>query len=402
MTPPATTQQCNGRRTLPQEPRILDRLGEVLHQMGLVGEERAAKLLYLALTSRVFERPVSVAVKGVSSGGKSFTVETVLRLFPDAAFYELTAMSERALAYDEEPLAHRHLIIFEAAGMEGDFASYLLRTLLSEGKLAYVTVEKTKGGMQARRIEREGPTGLIVTTTRHRLHPENETRLLSVPVCDTPAQTHAVMVALADAPQPEPELADWIGFQETIVKVDVKVPFARALAELIPPAATRLRRDFGAILGLIRAHALLHRVTRPKVPGGILATVEDYAAIRELVADLVSEGVGQTVRPETRETVAAVSRLSAGKPEGVPLAALAATLDLDKSTVSRRTRAAREDGYLVNLEDRRGRPARYQVGDPLPDELEILPAPEELEATVAPLHGEPGGNNGAGPEEGLQ
>ena len=36
------------------------------------GEVRTAKLLYLALTSRVLERPVSVAVKGPSSGGKTY------------------------------------------------------------------------------------------------------------------------------------------------------------------------------------------------------------------------------------------------------------------------------------------------------------------------------------------
>ena len=34
-------------------------------------------------------------------------------------------------------------------------------------------------------IEREGPTGLIVTTTALRLHPENETRMLSLTVTDT-------------------------------------------------------------------------------------------------------------------------------------------------------------------------------------------------------------------------
>ena len=30
----------------------------------------------------------------------------------------------------------------------------------------------------------------------------------------------------------------------------------------MPPVAVRLRRDFGAVLGLIRAHALLHQATR--------------------------------------------------------------------------------------------------------------------------------------------
>jgi hypothetical protein len=64
--------------------------------------------------------------------------------------------------------------------MSGEFATYLMRSLLSEGRVRYETVEKTSEGMKPRLIEREGPTGLIVTTTAVKLHPENETRMLSL------------------------------------------------------------------------------------------------------------------------------------------------------------------------------------------------------------------------------
>ena len=65
----------------------------------VAGEARIAKLLYLALTSRLLEKPVSVAVKGPSSGGKTFLTEQVLYFFPEDAYHALTAMSEKALAY---------------------------------------------------------------------------------------------------------------------------------------------------------------------------------------------------------------------------------------------------------------------------------------------------------------
>ena len=61
---------------------------------------------------------------------------------------------------------------------------------------------------------------------------------------------------------------------------------------------------------LICAHALLHQAMRQKDEvGRIIATTEDYAAVRELVGDLVAAGVDATVRPEVRETVAAVADL---------------------------------------------------------------------------------------------
>ena len=94
-----------------------------------------------------------MAIKGQSSGGKSFVVERVLRFYPPEAFYALTAMSERALAYSSEPLKHRVLVIYEAAGLNSEIASYLVRSLLSEGRICYDTVEKTKDGLVSRHID---------------------------------------------------------------------------------------------------------------------------------------------------------------------------------------------------------------------------------------------------------
>src|SRR5262249_48040906 len=146
--------------------------------------------------------------------GKSFIVEQTLKLFPPSAACALTAMSERSLAYDDEPLAHRMLVLYEAAGLRSDFASYLVRSLLSEGRLRYKTVEKTKQGLRPRTIEREGPTGLIATTTLDRLHPENETRVVSVLVTDTPEQTRAVLKGLAADSRAPVDLAPWHALHE--------------------------------------------------------------------------------------------------------------------------------------------------------------------------------------------
>ena len=49
---------------LAQSDSILELLDHELTKLGVVGERRGAKLLYLAVTSRLLDRPVSVAVKG--------------------------------------------------------------------------------------------------------------------------------------------------------------------------------------------------------------------------------------------------------------------------------------------------------------------------------------------------
>jgi len=362
-------------------PDILARFAAAQETRGVAGEARAMRLIYLGVTSRVLARPVSIAVKGPSSGGKSYITERTLDFFPPEAFYALSAMSERALAYSDEPVKHRMLVIYEAAGMAGDFASYLMRSLLSEGRIRYETVEKTKDGLKARLIEREGPTGLLVTTTATNLHPENETRLLSIPVTDTPEQTRQVLRAIAAGGGEPGDLTPWLVLQRWLAGVEhrVAIPYDEDLAEAIPPVAVRLRRDFGMLLNLIRAHAILHQATRDRdAEGRIVATIADYAAVRALVADLVAEGVEATVPTTMRETVGAVQQARGQSDEPVSVTRVAQLLGLDKGAASRRVKQAIERGYLRNNEPGKGKPYKIVLGERLPEDMTVLPASEVL------------------------
>jgi hypothetical protein len=295
------------------------------------------------------------------------------------AYWSRTGMSDRTLAYSEEDFRNRHLILYEAAGMKSDIAACLMRSLLSEGCIDYEVVEKTRDGMRPRVIKKEGPTGLITTTTAAGLHPENETRLLSLAVTDTPAQTRAVMLAQADEAEIDTlGYESWHAYQRWLASGErrVHVPFAKALVIEIPAVAIRLRRDFPTLLSLVKAHTLLHRALRARDERGrIVATIADYAAIRELISDLFSQGTEAAVAKTLRETVETVQQL--GKEE-VSVAEIAKGLNLDKSSVSRRVNVAISKGYLINRETAKGKRARIALGDPMPDDAEILPHPNKL------------------------
>jgi hypothetical protein len=373
--------QC---RTLASDTGILNQFAADVRRRGLVGEVKVAKVLYLALISRLLDRPVSIAVKGPSSGGKSFLAKCVLEFFPPSAFYALSAMSERALAYSEEPLKHRFLVIYEAAGMQGDLASYLLRSLLSEGCVRYEMVDKTKDGMKARLIHRDGPTGLLLTTTALALHPENETRIFSLNVTDTCEQTRSVLVEMTRENRQAVDFGIWHALQSWLESAEhrVTIPYAESLAGAVPTVAIRLRRDFGAVLSLIRAHAILYQATRKKnAEGKIIATFDDYAVVRDLLAESLAEGVEQAVSKTIRETVQAVAKIAPRQSKKInttALGAVAKELKLDKSAASRRVRDAIKQGYLKNQEERRGRPMILSLGNPLPDNVEVLPSVESL------------------------
>lgn len=372
---------------LARDQDILDRFKTELRLRGLIGEVRNAATLYLVLTSRLLDKQVSAGVKGHSSSGKSYTVETVVSFFPADAVIAMTAMSERALVYSDRDYQHRTLVLYEVValreGVEDDMTSYFVRSLLSEGRIDYeVTVRDPNGGFVTKTITKEGPTNLVFTTTKTRVHAENETRVLSLNTDDGRDQTARVLLELANEDTGAGDLTEWRQLQEWLAGAchRVTIPYARTLAERVPPVAVRLRRDFGALLALIRSHAMLHQLSRDRDgQGRIVATVADYAAVRELVAEAIAAGVDATVPEPVRETVTAVAAL-AGEP-GVMASALADKLGLDKSTATRRLRMAADGGYVRNLEDKRGKPGRWIIGDPLPDDTELLPQPRNLHTT---------------------
>ena len=170
------------------------------------------------------------------------------------------------------------------------------------------------------------------------------------------------------------------------------IPYAGVLAEKMGDVAVRLRRDFSVILSLIKAHAILHQATRERdAQGRIIATLADYARVRGLVSGLIAEGVEATVPKTIRETVEAVENIiDGGDEDHATNKAVAEELEIDKAAASRRVRTAIGRGYLKNLEDRKGHPARLVLAERMPEDQEILPAPEELEG-VDPLTVEGGG-----------
>jgi len=209
-----------------------------------------------------------------------------------------------------------------------------------------------------------------------------------VTVNDTPDQTRAVMLAHARGGQtvrdrtPWHDLQDWFASQPS----DVSIPYAETLATSIPPLGVRLRRDFGTLLTLIQAHCLLHQARRERDDAGrLVADLSDYEAVRALIADLFAEGVERTVSDTLRETVRAVADLAPAAidsdltGDGVTVTAVAARLQLDKSSALRRVKVALARGLLRNLETHRGRPAQLVLGDPLPDDATLLPTRVELE-----------------------
>jgi hypothetical protein len=366
------------------DPALLDHVGEAITKSGYAGDVKRPLFVYVALTSRFLERPINIAVVAQSAAGKNATVDAAVDFIPCEDIHRIKAGSARAIIYGEEEYAHRVVYFQEADSipMDGPAAS-AIRALAEDNCMQYDVVERDEstGKYTVRRIVKEGPTGLITTSTcppREQLG----TRLLELSVPDSSEHTRKVIAAHATAVSGEdgasvdraPLLAvqAWL---KTAGEWRVIVPFARELGALIPPAAIRMRRDFRQLCSCIQTIAFLYQRQREHTAkGAIIATIADYTQAKSLLGPIFDTIVAQGVTPAIRETVEAI------KPgEEVSQAELASRLDRSKGTISCRCERAVEGGWIVNFAPK-GQQKRLVRGADLPDVAEALPDPAKVEA----------------------
>lgn len=379
---------------------ILALLDQDLRKNGFAGSTAISQLVFLSLYTRVFKRPVSMLIKGASGSGKSFALKAGKQYVPDTAYEEFHGMSERALLYlPDLKLKHRYLIIQEAAGFDRGIGRVYLRQLMSEDRVNYATVQNTAEGNVGKRLPPlEGPVGVMMTTTASELHPEDETRFLSVQVEDSPDRIKEALrkQAAGETTNVKPrDLSSWHALHDYVCSgpIAVDIPYAETLAAAMPSTDNRVQRDFAQVLSLILAHALLHQITRERGNNGeVIATLDDYAAVHDLIAEPLAEGLEATVPAHIKRVVEAVGLLSdeetkknpilPGIVVGVSQRAVADKLGINPSSVSRAVREATRKNYLIDQSPGQGREATLMIGERELPNGQALPTPDELAEAI--------------------
>lgn len=287
-----TKAEIDAAIELLKRPGLLYEYGQFIGQLGVVGEEKNVRIILLALTSRLLDTLISLILKAESSTGKSYILKNCLRVMPEESFFEYSAMSNRAMIYTNKDFRHKFIIFYEFDGQNDD-VNYLIRTLQSEGRLKYEYTAKVDGDFETHSIDKEGPTGFITTTTKSQIFDENETRIFSLYLNETEAQTKEIIKRMGSrflnegVEVPDEELKKWKNVQRVLKPYKVKIPFASWLSERIPTNRVRIRRDFERVLLSISVCTLLHQYQRKHVEEHgqkyVVASVADYYMIRELL-----------------------------------------------------------------------------------------------------------------------
>lgn len=317
-----TPGQLEKAKSLLRSPDILSRVIAFTQRLGFTGERVNQKLLYLSFTSRFLDGSISTVVKGQSASGKSHLVRTVLRLFPESDILNFSFVTSKALVHRQGDLSHKILFVMEHSGGEG--ADYSVRTLLSEGEISIMLPVKNEVTCNFETVEKRIPAkGLVFveTTTRDRIHHENQTRLFDLYVDESEEQTRNILAMQAaqvtvEDPEAEVETKVWRAAQTLLKAHEVHIPYAGELAKEFPVDKTRARRDFPRLLSLIRSHALLYQFQRQTDDRGrLVATVEDFESIVPLAETVLIQSM-KDLTPKQESVLRTIEKEFLGKRGG--------------------------------------------------------------------------------------
>lgn len=356
-------------RAMLRDPCLVQTVLDDLETVGLVGEQETGLTIYVAGTSRLLDKPVSVILVGSSSAGKSFTGDTTVQLFPPEVLLRATDFTANALYYlPDGALEHRFVVAGERSRKEDDDraeATRALREMLSAGVLRKAVPEKTgEGRLTTRVIENKGPIGFLESTTLSAIFGEDANRCLIVGVDETEGQTRKIIDRAAEVAatgRRHGQIPDVIerhhAAQRLLERLPVVVPFAPRVIAAVPADRIEARRAAGHVLSLVRAVALLHQYQRRRQDGAVVAELADYAIARRLLRGPLARAVKDDVAEHVRTFGLWLFEAMDAKPSfNVADVRKEAGCTWRKSSVYAHLRALEDAGFIGRTEAKRGAP----------------------------------------------
>lgn len=326
--PALTPAQEAAGLALLRDPQLIERIVTDVEAIGVVGEATNALVGYLAMVSRLLDKPLAILIQSTSAAGKSTLMDALLSLMPEHQRVHYSAMTGQSLFYiGEGDLRHKILAIAEEEGVRQ--AAYALKLLQSQGELTIASTGKdpATGKLVTSEYRVEGPVMLCLTTTAIDIDEELLNRCLVLTINETAEQTAAI--------QQRQRLARTLQGLQAKVRGEHVLDAHRAAQALLRPLAVvnphaealtfasdrvRLRRDHVKYLALIDAIALLHQHQREvrtvEVDGAAVEYIEATKADIALANRLAHAVLGRSLDelpPQTRRVLAALDAWVAGQ-----------------------------------------------------------------------------------------
>ena len=248
-------------------PNLMERTAAALKASGLIGEETNGMILYVAMTSRQCDDPLSAICLARSGTGKSYLMERVALCMPEDSKMENTQFTENSFYYFRREEIRGKIFLIE--DMDGAQAvMYPIRELQTKQRISKtVTVKDRSGAMRTVSLVVEGPVSVIGCSTQEAIYEDNANRSLILYLDDSTEQDARIMdyqrearAGLIDKGSEQEVRKQLQNVQRVLRPINVVNPYAPLIA--LPQEVFKPRRTLGLLLGFVEAITFYHQLQR--------------------------------------------------------------------------------------------------------------------------------------------
>jgi DNA primase len=192
-------EETQAQNTLNQ-PNLDQIIMEKLQQTGIIGEEKNALFLFLILLSHKMKRTLHAMVQGTSGSGKSHLISKIAdTMYDQNKIKRFTRVTDKSFYnYGEYDLMNTGIILEDYDGLSQE-AEMAWRELQSNNKLSSSVSQKNEQTGEIHTGEKYvfGPIASLVATTKFRIYEDNESRVFTIAIDESEAQTERVLQYMA-------------------------------------------------------------------------------------------------------------------------------------------------------------------------------------------------------------
>jgi len=265
-----TPAEIKAAQTYATTPNLMQRTGDDLQAIGIIGEWNNALTLKMVMSSHRCNDPLSAITLAKSGIGKSYLQEKVATTMPAEDIIESTQITESSFyRFGQYELVSKIFLIEDLEGAEGIL--YPLREMVSKKRLTKTIVLKdSKGESKTVTLKVEGPISVCGCTTKESIYEDNANRSLLLHLDNSKVQDERIMnyhrkvkAGLIDRDKEETIREQLEHVQRILKPIKIINPYAIHID--LPKEVFKPRRTLPLLLSFIEAITYYHQYQREEL-----------------------------------------------------------------------------------------------------------------------------------------
>ncbi len=272
---------------------VLNEIGKLIEQSGIVGEENSRLLLFIIASSYKTKQPLHAIVQGSSGSGKTHLISKIADLIPQEDVLRFTRITESSLYnWGEYELVNKLLIIEDLDGLKEE-AMFAMRELISNQRLSSsVSIKDKKGNIKSTKKEVKGVFSSLSATTKGEIYEDNMSRSFLLAVDESGEQSRRIIEYQNKkyAGEIEPKHQDKARNQlQQIVRnlksYEVINPYATRLE--LPEEVHKIRRLNEMFQSIVKQITIINQQNREVKNDKLITQIEDLQQATEVLFESI-------------------------------------------------------------------------------------------------------------------